>query len=192
MPPSQHPLLRLPEKDILKPIDAHDRGLLWTILLLMGWMGVCWNMQSQTQGAEPASFQNQREQLNRYLKHRPNHRPAKNIILFIGDGMGISTMTASRILEGQQKGTAGEEHRLSWEHFPYSALAKVYNTNQQTPDSAGTMSAIMTGHKTKAYTFGYDQRVVRGDHTSTRDFQGEAASCETLLEYFEKKANRRV
>ena len=187
MPPSQHPLLRLPEKDILKPIDAHDRGLLWTILLLMGWMGVCWNMQSQTQGAEPASFQNQREQLNRYLKHRPNHRPAKNIILFIGDGMGISTMTASRILEGQQKGTAGEEHRLSWEHFPYSALAKVYNTNQQTPDSAGTMSAIMTGHKTKAYTFGYDQRVVRGDHTSTRDFQGEAASCETLLEYFEKK-----
>ena len=74
-------------------------------------------MQSQTQGAEPASFQNQREQLNRYLKHRPNHRPAKNIILFIGDGMGISTMTASRILEGQQKGTAGEEHRLSWEHF---------------------------------------------------------------------------
>ena len=84
-------------------------------------------------------------------------------------------MTASRILEGQQKGTTGEEHRLSWEHFLYSALAKVYNTNQQTPDSAGTMSAIMTGHKTKAYTFDYDQRVVRGDHTSTRDFQREVA-----------------
>ena len=54
------------------------------------------------------------------------------------------------------------------------------------------MSAIMTGHKTKACTFGYDQRVVHGDHTSTRDFQGEAAYCKKLLKYFEKKVNQRV
>ena len=70
----------------------------------MGWMELLEHAVTNT-GAEPASFQNQREQLNRYLKHRPNHRPAKNIILFIGDGMGISTMTASRILEGQQRAT---------------------------------------------------------------------------------------
>ena len=103
MPSSQHPPVQPQDIGILTPIDAHERGLLWTILLFMGWMGVYWNIQSQTEGSEPASFQNQREQLNRYLKHRPSHRPAKNIILFIGDGMGISTMTASCILEGQQK-----------------------------------------------------------------------------------------
>jgi len=41
---------------------------------------------------------------------------AKNVILFIGDGMGISTVTAARILAGQQQGLAGEEYQLSFEH----------------------------------------------------------------------------
>jgi len=38
---------------------------------------------------------------------------AKNIILFVGDGMGISTVTAARILEGQMRGKNGEENQLS-------------------------------------------------------------------------------
>ena len=33
---------------------------------------------------------------------------AKNIIVFVGDGMGISTQTAARIYEGQLLGLAGE------------------------------------------------------------------------------------
>ena len=44
----------------------------------------------------------------------------------------------------------GEEGYLSWEKFPYSALSKTYNTDQQTPDSAGTATAFMTGVKSKA------------------------------------------
>jgi alkaline phosphatase len=75
---------------------------------------------------------------------------AKNLILFVGDGMSITTLTAGRIWQGQQMGKLGEEHFLHFEHFPHSALIKTYNTNQQTPDSAGTMSAIMTGVKTRA------------------------------------------
>lgn len=75
---------------------------------------------------------------------------AKNIILFLGDGMSITTLTAARIWQGQQQGISGEEHFLHFEHFPHTALIKTYNTNQQTPDSAGTMSAIMTGVKTRA------------------------------------------
>ncbi len=84
-------------------------------------------------------------------------------------------------------GNSGEENNLSWESFPNTALIKVYNSNQQTPDSAGTMSAIMTGHKTKAYTFGYDQDVVRGDHTSVEDYEGNSRKVTTLLEHFEKE-----
>lgn len=76
--------------------------------------------------------------------------PAKNIILVVGDGMSITTLTAARIWQGQQKGMLGEEHFLHFENFPHSALIKTYNTNQQSPDSAGTMSAIMTGAKTRA------------------------------------------
>ena len=77
-------------------------------------------------------------------------RLAKNVILFVGDGMSITTLTASRIWQGQQQGLLGEEHFLHFETFPHTALIKTYNTNQQTPDSAGTMSAMMTGVKTRA------------------------------------------
>lgn len=136
---------------------------------------------------DPASYQAQDTRLHQALAQKPNYGHAKNIILFIGDGMGVSTITAARILEGQQHGHTGEENSLSWESFPYSAMIKVYNSNQQTPDSAGTMSAIMTGHKTKAYTFGYDQQVIRGDHTSVEDFEGKSKKVSTLLERFEKE-----
>jgi len=73
---------------------------------------------------------------------------AKNVILFLGDGMSLTTVAAARILEGQRKGNPGEENQLSWEQFPHTALSKTYNTDSQTPDSAGTMSAIATGVKT--------------------------------------------
>ncbi|SMF17950.1 alkaline phosphatase [Alteromonadaceae bacterium Bs31] len=91
---------------------------------------------------------------------------AKNVILFVGDGMGISTLTAARILEGQLKGNNGEEGYLSFETFPYTALVKTYNVDAQTPDSAGTMTAMMSGVKTDVGTIGIDEDVVRGDCSS--------------------------
>jgi alkaline phosphatase len=50
---------------------------------------------------------------------------AKNVILFFGDGMGVSTVTASCILEGQLNGQLGEENNLSFDLFPFSGLAKL-------------------------------------------------------------------
>ena len=97
---------------------------------------------------------------------KPNRRPAKNIILFIGDGMGVSTVTATRIFEGQLSGAPGEENLLSFETLPYVALSKTYNTNQQVADSAGAMTAIMTGVKTKAGIIAVNQNVVRGDYAT--------------------------
>lgn len=76
------------------------------------------------------------------------HGGAKNVILFLGDGMSLTTVAAARILDGQRKGQPGEENQLAWEKFPSTALSKTYNTDSQTPDSAGTMSAITTGVKT--------------------------------------------
>ena len=74
--------------------------------------------------------------------------PPKNIIVFIGDGMGVTTLTAGRIFVGQEKGKLGEEHDLSWDRFNHLALIKTYNTNAQVPDSAGTATAILSGYKT--------------------------------------------
>lgn len=83
----------------------------------------------------------------------------QNVILFLGDGMGVSTVTATRILAGQQMGKLGEEHELSFETFPNLALVKTYNTDSQVADSAGTMSAIMTGQKTRIGVFGISDAV---------------------------------
>ena len=88
---------------------------------------------------------------------------AKNIILFVGDGMGVSTVTAARILDGQQKGMSGEENSLSFGRFPFVGLSKTYNVDAQTPDSAGTMTAIISGVKTDIGALGVDEDVVRGD-----------------------------
>ena len=50
----------------------------------------------------------------------------KNVILFIGDGMSLTTVTAARIYRGQQKQQrSGEELYLAWEEFPETALLKV-------------------------------------------------------------------
>lgn len=88
---------------------------------------------------------------------------AKNIILFVGDGMGVSTITASRILEGQMRGESGEENNLAFDNFPFSGLVKTYNVDAQTPDSAGTMTAMMSGVKTDAGVIGVSAEVQRGE-----------------------------
>ncbi|MEM1401942.1 MAG: alkaline phosphatase [Pseudomonadota bacterium] len=94
---------------------------------------------------------------------------AKNVIFFLGDGMGISTVTAARILAGQRAGNPGEETVLSFEEFPVTGLIKTYNVDSQTPDSAGTMSAITTGVKTDIGVFGVDEAVVRNNCASAKD-----------------------
>ena len=94
---------------------------------------------------------------------RTQSNSAKNVILFVGDGMGISTLTAARILEGQLAGKPGEEGYLSFETFPYTALVKTYNVDAQTPDSAGTMTAMMSGLKTDVGVIGVDEDVERGN-----------------------------
>lgn len=88
---------------------------------------------------------------------------ARNVILFIGDGMGISTITAARIYDGQSRGEPGEENALSFEKFPQVALVKTYKTNQQVPDSAGTATAMATGVKTRAGVIGVGPAAHRGN-----------------------------
>jgi alkaline phosphatase len=91
---------------------------------------------------------------------------AKNIIVFLGDGMGISTVTAARIFDGQLKGMSGEENSLSFGQFPFIGFLKTYNVDTQTPDSAGTMAAMMTGVKTDAGVVGVDEYVERSECSS--------------------------
>lgn len=106
---------------------------------------------------------------------------AKNVILFVGDGMGVSTQTAARIFEGQMRGQSGEENRLSFEEFPFSALSKTYSANQQTSDSAPTISAIISGVKTDEGVLSVNQNVIHADYRSVAGNE-----TKTLLEYAEE------
>ena len=107
-------------------------------------------------------------ELQRALARTPITARAKNVILFVGDGMGISTVTAARIFDAQMRGSAGEENLLAFENFPYVGLSKTYNTNQQTADSAGTMTAMMSGIKTRAGVIGVNQYADRADCQSSQ------------------------
>lgn len=122
-------------------------------------------------------YQQGQQQAERLLPINKN--TAKNVILVVGDGMGVSTLTAARITAGQQAGLKyGEEYNLSFEQFPYLALIKTYNTDQQTPDSAGTITALLTGEKTKAGVLSVSEKVERGQCLS-----GQGQQLNTLFDF---------
>ncbi|MDP3854197.1 MAG: alkaline phosphatase [Phenylobacterium sp.] len=102
---------------------------------------------------------------------------AKNVILFIGDGMGVSTLTAARIFEGQRRGVDGASNRLSFEAFPDLALVRTYSADSLVTESAASASAILTGRRTLNGALGVDNKVVRGDCASAK-----AARVPTLAE----------
>eukprot|EP00058_Branchiostoma_floridae_P028592 XP_002614083.1 hypothetical protein BRAFLDRAFT_67331 [Branchiostoma floridae] len=77
--------------------------------------------------------------------------------------MGVSTVTAGRILKGQLAGRTGEEELLEMDKLPYSALVKTYNIDRQTPDSGATATAFLGGVKAKFYTVGVDGTVSFSD-----------------------------
>jgi alkaline phosphatase len=114
------------------------------------------------------------------IKHGAAKAKAKNIILFVGDGMSLPTVAAARIYEAQLQGNSGEENLLSFETLPYTGLSKTYNTDSQTPDSAGTMTAMMTGVKTRMGMLSVDQTSFRGNCK-----QSKTAGLITALELAE-------
>ncbi|KAL3869103.1 hypothetical protein ACJMK2_041828 [Sinanodonta woodiana] len=107
-------------------------------------------------------------ELKNALATQTNIGVAKNVILFLGDGMSIPTVTASRILKGQLKNQTGEEGHLSFDLFPHTGLSKTYCQDHQTPDSAATGTAYLSGVKTNAATIGVDGRTRFGDCYSSK------------------------
>lgn len=79
---------------------------------------------------------------------------AKNVIFFLGDGMGPVTVTAARIYKGEKELAAkpgslasSERAKLNMQTLPYAARVKTFSKDGQTTDSAPSMAAYMTGVK---------------------------------------------
>ncbi|XP_038677709.1 alkaline phosphatase, tissue-nonspecific isozyme isoform X1 [Scyliorhinus canicula] len=117
----------------------------------------------------PTYWRNQAQETLKRALHLQNLNTgvAKNVILFLGDGMGIPTVTAARILKGQLEHKNGEEGFLEMDKFPYVALSKTYNTNAQVPDSAGTATAYLCGVKANEGTVGVSATSVRRQCNTT-------------------------
>ncbi len=99
-----------------------------------------------------------------------NSNIAKNVIIFIGDGMSIPTLTAARIYKSQTKNPPNwetpERDFLFFERFNHLGHSKTFDTDYQIPDSASTASAMFSGVKTKYYTLGYDSSIDHYDSAS--------------------------
>jgi alkaline phosphatase len=106
---------------------------------------------------------------------------AKNVILFVGDGMGVSTITAGRIYAGQAKGKDGESNLLAMESLPHSAMVRNYTHDSQVADSAPTAAAMTTGVKSYNGTIGVTQAAQLNDCTSAA-----RATTDSLWEIAEK------
>ncbi|XP_017054414.1 membrane-bound alkaline phosphatase [Drosophila ficusphila] len=100
---------------------------------------------------------------------QPNSNKAKNVIMFLGDGMPLATVTAARILKGQRQNKTGEESSLSFEKFPYSGLSRTYCANAQVPDSACTATAYLCGAKTNIINIGVSAAVNFNNCTASQD-----------------------
>jgi len=94
--------------------------------------------------------------------------PARNIVFFIGDGMGFEQVKAAACYMGTN---------LSFESFPFRARQTTLSDGGATTDSAAGGTAIATGRK-----------VANG--TVSVALPGNGSSLHTLLEYMKTRGKR--
>ena len=110
-------------------------------------------------------------------------RRVKNVILFIGDGMTIANRTAARVLskgisEGKYQG------RLAFDDMPSTAMIGTSGSDSLITDSANSMSAYTTGHKTAVNAMGV--------YVSRANDNLSHPRVETITELLKRKTNMSV
>ncbi len=96
------------------------------------------------------------------------HKFAKNVILFIGDGMGFEEVRAAGMF---RDGKPGE---IFFETFPYKTNMTTLNVNGEVTDSAASATAMATGHKVFSYVLSVE-------------LPGQGGPLETILEQSKAK-----
>ncbi|KAG6453207.1 hypothetical protein O3G_MSEX008029 [Manduca sexta] len=158
-------------------------GLVLLILALMASGAACDRYHPERTVSETATLRNAAEAnaqywindaqagIERRLRFTPrasdNH--ARNVVMFMGDGMSVPTLAAARTLLGQRRGQTGEEAQLSFEQFPTVGLSKTYCVNNQVADSACSATAYLCGVKANYGTLGVTAAVPRRNCTASVD-----------------------
>jgi len=106
---------------------------------------------------------------------------AKNVIIMIGDGMGIAHRTAARIMKnGVTLGKASAA--LSMDMFPFTGVVNTHSLNSIITDSSPGASCYATGNKANN-----NQHGVFPDDTTAN---GDNPRIETIAQYFHRTQNR--
>jgi alkaline phosphatase len=128
--------------------------------------------QTITQGAQVTTEDYRRQaqaELARLKASAPINGRARNVIIFIGDGMGMSTLTAARIYQGQKLGRDGESFTTAMDSLSHAALVKTYSHDAQVSDSAPTASAILAGVKLRNGIIGLGPEALEDDCAGSKD-----------------------
>ena len=108
---------------------------------------------------------------------------AKNVIFLLGDGLSVAHRTAARIMsKGMTEGKANG--RLNMDEMDRMAFIGTSSTEAVATDSANTMSAYMTGHKTAVNALG-----VYGDRTPA---SLDDPKVETLAEALRRQTKKSI
>ena len=107
-------------------------------------------------------------------------KPAKNVILFIGDGMSLQVKQMARILS---KGIVEEKYNdvLEMEKLDRMAIITTSGYDFLTPDSANSASAYATGHKATVGSMG----VYMTENTDT-------PHVENIIEILRRKSKKSI
>ncbi|TNH06413.1 alkaline phosphatase [Testudinibacter sp. TR-2022] len=125
----------------------------------------------------------QQSAVNWTVYQTPDVAKAKNVIFFLGDGLSVAHRTGARILsKGVTEGKANS--LLAMDTLPITGFIGTSSTDAITADSANTMSAYMTGHKSAINALGV--YVSRSDDNLNHPKQ------ETLGEVIKRKTNKSV
>ncbi|KGQ63941.1 alkaline phosphatase [Gallibacterium anatis] len=108
---------------------------------------------------EPGKYQvtaqanGKNSKVNWTVYRTPDIAKAKNVIFFLGDGLSVAHRTGTRILsKGVTEGKANS--LLAMDTLPVTGFIGTSSTDAITADSANTMSAYMTGHKSAINALG--------------------------------------
>lgn len=98
---------------------------------------------------------------------------ARNVILFLADAGGLSTIAAASLH------AYGAPRRLFVQRMPHTGLSETSTASQFVTDSAAGMTAIVTGHRTHNGVVGQSASAVRG--------KVDGEPLKTILEYAEER-----
>ena len=107
-------------------------------------------------------------------------KSAKNIILFVGDGMSIPTITAARIYAGQQRGLDGESYTLAMDTL--RTTESIFELAERSGLATGLVSTARLTHATPASTFA---KTPSRDWEADSDLKGgDAGDCKDIARQF--------